>query len=169
MLERFPVYENELDYPDEEADFEKIIAAIKSVRNRRAEMNVPPSKKAELFIETDEVETFKKGIMFFERLAYASKVEISNEDPQIADAVACVTDAARLFIPLSEIIDKDKELARLNKEKAAVEKDITIISGKLNNPGFLAKAPAQLVESEKAKLAKAKEKLAKIEQSIAML
>lgn len=169
MLERFPVYENELDYPDEEADFEKIIAAIKSVRNRRAEMNVPPSKKAELFIETDEVETFKKGIMFFERLAYASKVEISNEDPQIADAVACVTDAARLFIPLSEIIDKDKELARLNKEKVAVEKDITIISGKLNNPGFLAKAPAQLVESEKAKLAKAKEKLAKIEQSIAVL
>ena len=169
MLERFPVYENELDYPDEEADFEKIIAAIKSVRNRRAEMNVPPSKKAELFIETDEVETFKKGIMFFERLAYASKVEISNEDPQIADAVACVTDAARLFIPLSEIIDKDKELARLTKEKTSVEKDITIISGKLNNPGFLAKAPAQLVESEKAKLAKAKEKLAKIEQSIAML
>ena len=107
--------------------------------------------------------------MFFERLAYASKVEISNEDPQIADAVACVTDAARLFIPLSEIIDKDKELARLTKEKTSVEKDITIISGKLNNPGFLAKAPAQLVESEKAKLAKAKEKLAKIEQSIAML
>ncbi len=169
MLERFPVYEAELDYPAEEADFEKIIAAIKAVRNRRAEMNVPPSKKAELFIETDEVETFRKGVMFFERLAYASKVEISREDPQIADAVACVTDSARLFIPLSEIIDKDKELARLNKEKAAVEKDITIISGKLNNPGFLAKAPAQLVEGEKAKLAKAKEKLAKIEQSIATL
>ena len=169
MLERFPVYEAGLDYPAEEADFEKIIAAIKAVRNRRAEMNVPPSKKAELFIETNEVETFKKGIMFFERLAYASKVEISAEDPQIADAVACVTDSARLFIPLSEIIDKDKELARLTKEKTAVEKDITIISGKLNNPGFLAKAPAQLVENEKAKLAKAKEKLAKIEQSIATL
>lgn len=169
MLERFPVYENALSYPAEEADFEKIIAAIKAVRNRRAEMNVPPSKKAELFIETEEVETFKKGIMFFERLAYASSVEISREDPKIADAVACVTDSARLFIPLSEIIDKDKELARLNKEKAAVEKDITIISGKLNNPGFLAKAPAQLVEGEKAKLAKAKEKLAKIEQSIATL
>ena len=169
MLERFPVYEAGLDYPTEEADFEKIIAAIKAVRNRRAEMNVPPSKKAELFIETNEVETFKKGIMFFERLAYASKAEISAEDPQIADAVACVTDSARLFIPLSEIIDKDKELARLTKEKTAVEKDITIISGKLNNPGFLAKAPAQLVENEKAKLAKAKEKLAKIEQSIATL
>ena len=169
MLERFPVYEAGLDHPTEEADFEKIIAAIKAVRNRRAEMNVPPSKKAELFIETNEVETFKKGIMFFERLAYASKVEISAEDPQIADAVACVTDSARLFIPLSEIIDKDKELARLTKEKTAVEKDITIISGKLNNPGFLAKAPAQLVENEKAKLAKAKEKLAKIEQSIATL
>ncbi len=169
MLESFPVYEDELDYPAEEADFEKIIAAIKAVRNRRAEMNVPPSKKAELFIETDEVETFSKGVMFFERLAYASKVEIAKEDPQIADAVACVTDSARLFIPLSEIIDKDKELARLTKEKTAVEKDITIISGKLNNPGFLAKAPTALVESEKVKLAKAKEKLAKIEQSITTL
>lgn len=169
MLESFPVYEESLDYPAEEADFEKIIAAIKAVRNRRAEMNVPPSKKAELFIETDEVSTFQKGIMFFERLAYASSVKISSEDPQIADAVACVTDSARLFIPLSEIIDKEKELARLNKEKAAVEKDIAIISGKLGNPGFLAKAPAQLVESERAKLARVQEKLAKIEQSIAAL
>ena len=85
------------------------------------------------------------------------------------DAVTVVTDCARLFIPLSEIIDKDKELARLNKEKAGVLKDIEIISKKLGNEGFLAKAPAQLIESEKAKLERANEKLAKIEQSLAAL
>ena len=168
MLERFPVFEDALKFSDEESDFEKIIEAIKAVRNRRAEMNVPPSKKAELFIETKQPEVFEKGIMFFERLASASNVVINPEN-EVKDAVTAVTDSARLFIPLSEIVDKDKELARLNKEKEAVLKDIQIISGKLNNQGFLAKAPAALVETEKQKLAKAEEKLAKIEQSLAAL
>lgn len=169
MLEAFPVYEDSLSYPAEESDFEKIITAIKAIRNRRAEMNVPPSKKAELFIETKEQDVFRKGVMFFERLAYASKVEISDKEFDLSDAVTVVTDCARLFIPLSEIIDRDKELARLNKEKTGVLKDIEIISKKLDNPGFIAKAPAQLIESERVKLEKAKEKLAKIEQSIAAI
>src|SRR5699024_142072 len=147
-LEKFPVYEQDLCYSAEEADFEKIITAIKGIRNRRAEMNVPPSKKAELFIETAQKQVYEKGVMFFERLGYASSVEISDK-VDIPDAVTIVTDSARLFIPLSEIIDKDKELARLNKEKASVLKDIEIISKKLGNEGFLAKAPAQLVESER--------------------
>ncbi len=168
MLEKFPVYEQDLCYSAEEADFEKIITAIKGIRNRRAEMNVPPSKKAELFIETAQKQVYEKGVMFFERLGYASSVEISDK-VDIPDAVTIVTDSARLFIPLSEIIDKDKELARLNKEKASVLKDIEIISKKLGNEGFLAKAPAQLVESERAKLERANEKLAKIEQSISAL
>ncbi len=165
MLEKFPVYEDSLSYTSEESDFEKIITAIKAIRNRRAEMNVPPSKKAELFIETLESDVFNKGIMFFERLASASSVEIS-ESVDIPDACTVVTDCARLFIPMSEIIDKDKELARLNKEKASVLKDIEIISKKLGNEGFLAKAPEQLIESEKLKLERANEKLAKIEQSM---
>ncbi len=168
MLEAFPTYDEALVYAAEESDFEKIIAAIKAIRNRRAEMNVPPSKKAELYIETAENEVFEKGIMFFERLASTSSVKITDK-VEMADAVTVVTDCARLFIPLSEIIDKDKELARLNKEKAAVLKDIEIISKKLGNEGFLAKAPAQLIETEKGKLARANEKLAKIEQSLAAL
>ena len=168
MLEAFPTFDEALVYAAEESDFEKIIAAIKAIRNRRAEMNVPPSKKAELYIETAESEVFEKGIMFFERLASTSGVKIMDK-VEMADAVTVVTDCARLFIPLSEIIDKDKELARLNKEKAAVLKDIEIISKKLNNEGFLAKAPAQLIETEKGKLARANEKLAKIEQSLAAL
>lgn len=168
MLESFPVFEKDLCYPDEERDFEKIITAIRAVRNRRAEMNVPPSKKAELFIETEQSEVFEKGVMFFERLAYASRVEIKDK-VEMTDAATVVTDSARLFIPMSEIIDKDKELARLNKEKAGVLKDIEIISKKLGNEGFLAKAPAALIESEKAKLERAKEKLSKIEQSLTAL
>ena len=168
MLESFPAYDEALAYLGEETDFEKIITAIKAIRNRRAEMNVPPSKKAELYIETLEADIFEKGIIFFQRLASASDVKISDK-VEMADAVTVVTDCARLFIPLSEIIDKDKELARLNKEKAGVLKDIEIISKKLNNEGFLAKAPAQLIESEKVKLSKAQEKLAKIEQSLAAL
>ncbi len=168
MLESFPAYDEALAYAGEETDFEKIITAIKAIRNRRAEMNVPPSKKAELYIETNEADIFEKGIIFFQRLASASDVKISDK-VEMADAVTVVTDCARLFIPLSEIIDKDKELARLNKEKAGVLKDIEIISKKLNNEGFLAKAPAQLIESEKVKLSKAQEKLAKIEQSLAAL
>ncbi len=168
MLEAFPTYDEALVFEAEESDFEKIIAAIKAIRNRRAEMNVPPSKKAELYIETAESDVFEKGIMFFERLASTSAVKIMDK-VEMADAVTVVTDCARLFIPLSEIIDKDKELARLNKEKAAVLKDIEIISKKLNNEGFLAKAPAQLIETEKGKLARANEKLAKIEQSLAAL
>lgn len=168
MLESFPTYDESLAYPVEENDFEKIIESIKAIRNRRAEMNVPPSKKAELFIETAEKDVFEKGVMFFERLASASSVEISDHF-ELADAVTVVTGAARLFIPLAEIIDKEKELARLNKEKASTEKDIAIVNSKLGNAGFLAKAPAQVVEAEKAKLALAQEKLAKIEQSIAAL
>lgn len=106
--------------------------------------------------------------MFFERLASASEVIITDKCEE-KDCATVVTDSARFFIPLSEIIDTEKEMARLNKDKKNVQKDIDFLSKKLSNQGFLAKAPAQLIEAEKAKLAKAEEKMAKIEQSIAAL
>ncbi|MDE5578027.1 MAG: valine--tRNA ligase, partial [Oscillospiraceae bacterium] len=168
ILSEFPQYDEKLNFADEEKQFEKIIAAIRGIRNRRAEMNVPPSKKAALHIETAETEIFEQGKMFFERLASASSVEIAAKI-DMPDAVTVVTDSARIFIPMDELVDKEKELARLNKEKAAVQKDIDFSSNKLNNQGFVAKAPAQQIEAEKAKLAKAQEKMAKIEQSIAAL
>ena len=168
ILSEFPVYDENLNFADDETRFEKIIAAIRGIRNRRAEMNVPPSKKAALYIETKEKDIFEQGRLFFEKLASASEVTIS-EKVEMPDAVTVVTDSARIFIPMDELVDKEKELARLNKEKAAVQKDIDFSSNKLNNQGFLAKAPAQQVEAEKAKLAKAQEKMAKIEQSIAAL
>ena len=168
MLEKFPVFDESLCFESEEKDFEKIITAIKGIRNRRAEMNVPPSKKAKVFIETPFTDVFKSGSMFFERLASASEVEV-NDQIDLSDALTVVTDSARIFIPLDEIVDKEKELDRLNKEKKAVQKDIDFLSGKLSNEGFLAKAPAQLIEKEKAKLEVAKQKMEKILESIEKL
>ncbi len=168
MLEKFPVFDESLCFESEEKDFEKIITAIKGIRNRRAEMNVPPSKKAKVFIETPFSEVFKSGAMFFERLASASEVEV-NDQIDLSDALTVVTDSARIFIPLDEIVDKEKELDRLKKEKKAVQKDIDFLSGKLSNEGFLAKAPAQLIEKEKAKLEVAKQKMEKILESIEKL
>ena len=168
MLSSFPVYDESLDFADEEKKFEKIVDAIRAIRNRRGEMNVPPSVKAHIFIETKEKEVFSMGTMFFEKLASASEITIGDTF-DMPNAVTCVTDAARIFIPLTDLVDKEKELARLNKEKASVQKDIDFSSGKLNNQGFISKAPAQQVEAEKAKLLKAQEKMAKIEQSIAAL
>ena len=165
ILSKFPEYDEKLNFETEEKQFGKIIEAIKGIRNRRSEMNVPPSKKAAVHIETAETEIFEQGRMFFERLASASEIEIAGK-VNVPDAVTVVTDSARIFIPMDELVDKEKELARLNKEKAAVQKDIDFSSGKLNNQGFISKAPAQQVEAEKAKLARAQEKMAKIEQSI---
>ena len=166
MLSDYPVFDQKLVFTAEEEAFEKIIDAIKAVRNRRSEMNVVPSVKAKLYIETADADIFKSGIIFFEKLASASSVEIGASF-DIPDSVTAVTHSARIFIPLDDLVDKEKELARLAKEKASVQKDIDFSQGKLNNPGFMAKAPEKQVEAEKAKLAKALDKMAKIEQSIA--
>lgn len=168
IVSDFPVYDEKLSFADDEAEFEKIIAAIKGIRATRSDMNVPPSVKAKVYIETAYPKVFDEGKMFFERLASASEVDIADKW-DIPDSVTVVTDAARIFIPLSDIIDVEKELARLNKEKKAVQKDLDFLGGKLNNQGFLAKAPEKLIEAEKAKLAKAQEKMVKIEESIAAL
>lgn len=168
MLSDYPVYDEKLSFAEDEASFEKIIEAIRAIRNRRAEMNVVPSVKAKLFIETEYKDIFSQSEMFFERLAFASSVEICDSFSG-SDAVTVVTDSARIFIPLDDLVDREKELARLEKEKKAVQKDIDFSSNKLNNQGFMAKAPAAQIENEKAKLAKAQEKMAKIEQSIAAM
>jgi len=168
MISQFPKYDENLSFINEEDDFGKIIEAIKAVRARRTEMNVPPSVKAKIFIETQNKSLFEKCSVFFEKLASASEIEVS-EKYEIEDAVTAVTDSARLFIPMNELVDKDKELARLEKEKAKVQKDLDFFRGKLRNEGFLATAPEQLIGAELAKLARAEEKMAKIVQSMAAL
>ncbi len=165
MLQDYPVYDEKLNYTEEENAFEKIVLAIKAIRNTRTELNVPPSVKAKLYIETEDVELFKGAWLFFEKLASASEMEVGAKF-DIANTASAVTHSARIFIPMDELVDKEKELARLNKEKEKVQKDIDFLSNKLNNQGFLAKAPEKLIEAEKAKLAKAQEKMDKIMQSI---
>ena len=165
MVQDFPTYNEALDFGSEETEFEKIITAIRAIRNCRSELNVPPSKKAKLYIETAQPEVFSKGEMFFRSLASASEVNITDKFDG-KDCQTVVTDAARFFIPLSEIIDSDKERARLEKEKQKVQKDLDFLRGKLNNQGFISKAPEKLIEAEKEKLRKAEEKMAKIEESL---
>ena len=167
MLESYPVYTEEHAYA-EAAQFEKVIDAIRAIRNCRTSMNVPPSKKASVYIETQDTELFAAAAVFFEKLASASSVEVGTSF-DLQDAATAVTDSARIFIPMAELVDREKELARLQKEQQKAQKDIDFLQKKLNNPGFLAKAPEQLVAAERAKLAKATEKMEKILQSIAGL
>ncbi|MDE6730650.1 MAG: valine--tRNA ligase, partial [Oscillospiraceae bacterium] len=165
MLAEYPVYDEKLNYTEQETAFEKIISAIKAVRNTRTELNVPPSVKAKLYIETQEQALFKNAELFFQKLASASEIEVA-ESFTIPDCAGAVTDSARIFIPMDQLVDKQKELARLAKEQEKVQKDIDFLSKKLNNPGFLAKAPENLVKAEQEKLAKAQDKMHKILQSI---
>ena len=168
MISEWPVFTDELSFKADEAEMEKVMTAIKAVRNRRAEMNVPPSKKAKIFIETAYENTFSEGANFFVRLASASEVELVKGF-ESDDAVAIITEDARLFIPLDELVDFKAELERLEKEKAGVLKEIAFVSGKLNNEKFVAKAPEALVNEQREKLAKYNEKLAMLEESISKI
>ena len=171
MIAPWPQYQEDLCFRQEEEDFEKVMSAIKAIRNRRAEMNVPPSKKARVLIKTLDTDVFESGAMFIERLASASEVKVSGVAPQqgedFSDAVQVITDSARIFIPLDELVDKEKELARLEKERKACEKDIAMVEQKLSSQGFIEKAPQNVVEAERVKLEKHKERMEKIIESIA--
>ena len=168
MISQWPAWSEELSFQKEEVDFQKIIDIIRAIRNQRTEMNIPPSKKAKVYIETAEAEIFTNGIPFLQRLASASEVEV-GEKFELPGAVQIITHAARALIPMDELIDREKELARLEKEREKCQSDIDFIGRKLDNPGFVAKAPAQLIETERAKLAQHKERMAKILESIAAM
>ena len=165
MVTAWPTYNKEFNYSAEEEDFEKIMAVIRAVRNRRAEMNVPPSKKAKVCIATKDADTFIKGEAYICRLAFASEVLV-GEEFSADGAVRVVTDAAQVFMPMSELVDFEKELVRLNKELETADKDKKFFEGKLNNPGFVAKAPPAVVEQQKQSLAKVLEKIKMLESSI---
>ncbi len=166
MVSKWPKYEEQFNFADEEADFEKIMAVIKAIRNRRAEMNVPPSRKAKVQIATDFADTFKSGEAYICRLGYASEVVIGSGFDSDG-AVRVITDDATVYMPMNELVDFTAELERLNKDLAKANVDKEFFEKKLNNPGFVAKAPAQLVEQQKAQLAKVLEKIKMIEESIA--
>ena len=165
MIEKYPEYDSALSFEKEEADFERVMEAIRTIRNARAEKNIPPSKKAAVYVETPYEEIFMNAAPFFVRLASTSEL-IVGKDFDLGNTMQLVTDCARIFIPMGDLIDTEKELERLNKEKAACEKDIQFLNGKLSNEKFVSKAPEAVVAQEKEKLEKANERLAKILQSI---
>ena len=150
---------------------EKIMTAVKAVRNRRAEMNVPPSKKAQLNIVTKDTELFSDGAKFFTRLASASEIGVSEKESvfNLEGAVSVVTEAATIYIPMDELVDFKAELERLEKEKKAVLKEIDFLNSKLNNANFVAKAPEAVVNGQRENLAKQTEKLKMLEESIAKI
>ncbi len=166
MISDWPKADDALRFPAQEGEMERIMAAIKAVRNRRAEMNVPPSKKAKVFIETAYGETFRKGTVFFNRLASASEVAVAEQFDGMDDAVSIITESARLYIPMDELVDFKAEKARLEKEKAAVQKELDFVNGKLNNENFVSKAPAAVVEGQRQAKAQLEEKMALIEESL---
>lgn len=168
MVAPWPEYRPELCFEREEEEFSKIMEVIKAVRNRRSEMNVPPSRKAKLYIATGLPETMEKGAAFFERLAGASEVEI-GQSFSIEGAVQVVTGDARIFIPLGELIDLDKERERLQKEREQAEQDVSFFGKKLENPSFVDRAPEKVVNAEREKLQKAKDRLQKIVESLEAL
>lgn len=165
MLSEYPTYKPELDFPEEEAEMRRVMEAIRAIRNRRSEMNVPPSRKAKVYVSTKFADTFKNGSAFIERLASASGVEVAASF-DIEGAVTVVTADAKIYIPMDELVDKKAELERLGKELAAVEKRLAQSEGKLNNQGFVSKAPAAVIEKVKGQAAKEREKIALIKAAI---
>ena len=168
MISQWPSYDEKLNFSADEAELERMIAAVRAIRNRRSEMNVPPSKKAKIYIETAFVDTFEKCSMFIKRLAYASEVAINVQD-DFSTAVSIVTNDAKIFIPMGELIDFAAEKARLEKEYANAEKELAQVMGKLNNESFVSKAPAHIVEKQRQQAEKLNEKIAMIKDSIAKL
>lgn len=168
MLTAYPEYKEELDYSADEAEFSRIMEAIRAIRNRRAEMNVPPKKKAAVYVETAYEDTFRAGIPYIQRLASASDVVIGKDLPT-EGAVNVVTPDAKIYIPMAELVDFAAEKERLQKEKDKTQKDLDFFLKKLSNPGFVNKAPAAVVEKDKASAEKLKEKIAKLEESISKL
>ena len=168
MRAAWPQYDPALDFPEEEKEMERIMEAIRAIRNRRAEMNVPPSRKAELFIETAFADTFRTGTPFMTRLAFASDVKV-GESFDIQGAVSIVTPDATIKIPMAELVDVEAERARLQKERDNVQKQLDGVLARLNNKAFTDKAPEAVVQGARDNAARLQEQLALLEQSMAQI
>ena len=166
MISKWPEYDPTLSFADEEAQMEKIMDAIRAIRNRRAEMNIPPSKKSKVYVETAFADVFAVGSEFIKRLAYASDVEIADAFGDLGNTVTIVTNDAKIFIPLGDLVDFEAEAKRLQKELAAAEEKLAFINKKLDNPGFVNKAPEKVVQQNRDEAAKLTEKIANLRSSL---
>ncbi len=168
MISRYPAYDAALNFASEAEDTERVIAAIRAVRNRRAEMNVPPSRKANLYVATKYPNAFAGTEPHFARLASAESLHIVDAY-DAENCVSVVTDAATVYIPLGDLVDFEKERARLTAELAKIEGEIARVEGKLSNEGFTSRAPAAVVEAERTKLVKYRETKEQLTAALAKL
>ena len=167
MMQSYPEYSEKLNFPEDEANFGMVMDAIKAVRARRSEMNVPPSRKSHLIIVTDKAKAFTDGEKFICKLAYASGVEVRAELPESADGmVSVITDNARMFMPMAELVDLEKERARMEKELANAKKQLDGQNAKLANENFVSRAPEKVVNAEREKKAKLEALIENLEESL---
>ena len=170
MVSQWPEYQQSLCFAEQAEQVETMMDTIRAIRARRAEMNVPPSKKAQVILLTNARAAYEAGSLFFGKLAYASEISFVDAVPEHAESmVSVVTKGANVYMPMGELIDFDKERARLEKEKGKVQKDLDFIHKKLSNPGFLAKAPESVVAQEREKVAKLEDLMRKLNDSLAAL
>ena len=173
MLSKWPEYREEWNFKEEEEEIDAIKEAVRNIRNIRAEMNVVPSKKAHVFVvSADEFtrERFERSKVFFKTLAYAADVSVQEDKTGIGeDAVSCAVENATIYMPFAELVDIAKEIERLTKEKEKMIKEVERVEKKLSNAGFVSKAPANVIEEEKAKGEKYKAVLAQIEERLAQM
>ena len=165
MLASFPEYSESLNFAAEETEFSRVMEAVRAVRSRRAEMNVPASKKAEVYIATAHTDTFKTCAVFFSRLASASEVKVAGEW-DMAGAVSIVTSDAKIYIPMDQLIDFEAEKKRLEKEKAETEKLLAGVMAKLNNEAFVSRAPKNIVDNQREAAERLNKKLSLIDESM---
>ncbi|MBR7081883.1 MAG: class I tRNA ligase family protein, partial [Oscillospiraceae bacterium] len=170
MIERYPAFDASLDFPEDEAKFETVMSAIKAVRSRRADMNVPPSKKARLIIATDKKDAFESGRVYLSKLAYAESVEITASAPADTEGlVSVVTNDARMFMPLAELVDIQKEIERVEKEIKRAEDELSRAEGMLKNERFISKAPETVVNAEREKAENARALIENLQETLKSL
>ncbi|MCD8144967.1 MAG: valine--tRNA ligase [Oscillospiraceae bacterium] len=170
ITEHWPEYKPELNFPQDEAAMEQVMEAIKAVRTRRGEMRVPPSKKAHITIVTADPTVYQAGERFILRLASATSVEFAAESPaDLTGIVSCVTADAKLYLPLAELVDLEKEKARIEKELAKARKNLENIQKRLSNPSFVSKAPENVIAGVRDSESKAVALVSQLEESLATL
>ncbi len=169
MVSKWVEYDDSLSFSAEEAEMERIMKAIRAIRNRRSEMNIPPSRKATVYIKTAHKQTFESGVEFVKRLASANDVIIGDGFDNLGNIVTIITDDAEIYIPMGDLVDFEAERKRLEKELAQAQDKLDFISKKLNNPGFVNKAPEKVVAQNREDAAKLQEKIENIKNSLESL
>ena len=170
IIAKWPEYREDLAFKAEESHMESVMDAIRAIRNRRAEMNVPPSRKAALYVLTSKPQVYAEGEGFIQRLAYADTVTMLDKEPENLNGMVTIPTAdAKLYIPMGQLVDVAKELDRISKELEKNRKFLSSLEAKLSNEKFVSRAPEAVVNAEKEKAQKTRDLIASLEQSEAAL